>query len=58
MDEDCHTQATTKEGNTESFDATKGMDRGSAINPSRCSIIIITDVLVPKYTENPMEHVV
>ena len=43
IQEDCHTQVTTREGNTEHFNVKVGLHQGSAISP--LLFIIIMDVL-------------
>ena len=51
MYEDCQTQVTTKEGNTEYFNMKVGLHQGSAISP--LLFIIIMDVLASEIDTEP-----
>ena len=51
MYEDCQTQVTTKEGNTEYFNVKVGLHQGSAISP--LLFIIIMDVLASEIDTEP-----
>ncbi len=52
MYEDCQTQVTIREGNTEYFKVKVGLHQGSAISPL-FFIIIIIDVLASKIDTEP-----
>ena len=51
MYEDCETQVTTREGNTEYFNVKVGLHQGSAISP--LLFIIIMDVLASEIDKEP-----
>ena len=51
MYEDCQTQVTTREGNTEYFNVKVGLHQGSAISP--LLFIIIMDVLTSEIDTEP-----
>ena len=51
MYEDCQTQVTTREGNTEYFNGKVGLHQGSAISP--LLFIIIMDVLASEIDTEP-----
>ena len=51
MYEDCETQVTTREGNTEYFNVKVGLHQGSAISP--LLVIIIMDVLASEIDKEP-----
>ena len=51
MYEDCETQVTTSEGNTEYFKVKVGLHHGSAISP--LLFITIMDVLAPEIDKEP-----
>ena len=51
MHEDCQTQVTTREGNTECFIVKEGLHRGSATSP--LLFVIIMDVLASEIDTEP-----